>query len=340
MSPGTNIKTLKIDGKDFSARQDETILDVARQNKIFIPTLCDLRGLSTVGACRLCLVEVKGSNKLLPSCVTRVEEGMEVTTTSERLDRYRRSILELLFTERNHICSVCVSNGHCELQTLAQRLEITHVHYPYRYPKVAGGCFARPLHRRPQPLHSVHALRSRVRRNRRRPYLGRDGPRHRGQGHHRSQPALGIVGNLHRLRQVRTRMPHRRIVREGPVSCRNAQAPSVPALPDADAGGTRVSKIRLATVWLDGCSGCHMSFLDMDERLITLAEKVDLVYSPLVDVKIFPDEVDITLVEGAVSSEEDLHKILSMSTAHQDPGFAGRLRRHRQCARRCAIPSA
>ena len=70
-----------------------------------------------------------------------------------------------------------------------------------------------------------------------------------------------------------------------------------------------MSKLRLATVWLDGCSGCHMSFLDMDERLIALAEKADLVYSPLVDRKIFPDGVDITLVEGAVSSEEDLHKI-------------------------------
>jgi NAD-reducing hydrogenase small subunit len=70
-----------------------------------------------------------------------------------------------------------------------------------------------------------------------------------------------------------------------------------------------VSKKRLATVWLDGCSGCHMSFLDMDERLITLFEKADLVYSPLVDAKIFPENVDITLVEGAVSSEEDLHKI-------------------------------
>ena len=70
-----------------------------------------------------------------------------------------------------------------------------------------------------------------------------------------------------------------------------------------------MSKKRLATVWLDGCSGCHMSFLDMDERLIELAGKVDLVYSPLVDVKQFPDSVDITLIEGAVSSEEDLHKI-------------------------------
>jgi NAD-reducing hydrogenase small subunit len=71
-----------------------------------------------------------------------------------------------------------------------------------------------------------------------------------------------------------------------------------------------MSKPRLATVWLDGCSGCHMSFLDMDEALIPLLEKIDLVYSPLVDAKTFPENVDIALVEGAVSSEEDLHKIL------------------------------
>jgi len=70
-----------------------------------------------------------------------------------------------------------------------------------------------------------------------------------------------------------------------------------------------VSKARMATVWLDGCSGCHMSFLDIDERLLTLAESAELVYSPLVDAKVFPEDVDVTLVEGAVSSEEDLHKI-------------------------------
>jgi NAD-reducing hydrogenase small subunit len=68
-------------------------------------------------------------------------------------------------------------------------------------------------------------------------------------------------------------------------------------------------KLRMATVWLDGCSGCHMSFLDIDERILALAEHVDLVYSPLVDAKDFPEEVDITLVEGAVASVEDRDKI-------------------------------
>jgi NAD-reducing hydrogenase small subunit len=71
-----------------------------------------------------------------------------------------------------------------------------------------------------------------------------------------------------------------------------------------------VSELKtLATVWLDGCSGCHMSLLDMDERLIELSSQFRLVYSPLVDRKIFPDLVDVTLVEGAVASEDDLKKI-------------------------------
>jgi NAD-reducing hydrogenase small subunit len=68
-------------------------------------------------------------------------------------------------------------------------------------------------------------------------------------------------------------------------------------------------KIRLATVWLDGCSGCHMSVLDTDERILELAKRVDVVWGPLVDAKEFPEDVDVTLVEGAVSSEEDLHRI-------------------------------
>jgi NAD-reducing hydrogenase small subunit len=68
-------------------------------------------------------------------------------------------------------------------------------------------------------------------------------------------------------------------------------------------------KAKLATVWLDGCSGCHMSFLDIDERLLDLAELADLVYSPLVDLKEFPEMADVTLIEGAVSSQEDYEKI-------------------------------
>jgi NAD-reducing hydrogenase small subunit len=67
-------------------------------------------------------------------------------------------------------------------------------------------------------------------------------------------------------------------------------------------------KIQVATIWLDGCSGCHMSFLDMDERLVDLAQKIDIVYSPFVDTKTLPEQVDVGIIEGSISNEEDLHK--------------------------------
>jgi bidirectional [NiFe] hydrogenase diaphorase subunit len=133
----TAIKTFVIDGRDVSATADQTILAVAREHGIFIPSLCHLPGLHSVGACRMCVVEVKGAKKLFPACTTAIDEGMEMITDSERLQKYRRTILELLFSERNHICSVCVSNGNCELQSLAQKLDMTHVHFPYLYPKLS-----------------------------------------------------------------------------------------------------------------------------------------------------------------------------------------------------------
>ena len=136
MTDTAEVKTLIIDGQEVSATRGQTILQVARENNIDIPTLCHLEGLTDVGACRLCVVEIKGNNKLFPACVTSIYEGMEVTTDSERLQKHRRMILELLFAERNHICSVCVANGHCELQSLAQNQGVTHVRLPYRNPEL------------------------------------------------------------------------------------------------------------------------------------------------------------------------------------------------------------
>lgn len=73
-----------------------------------------------------------------------------------------------------------------------------------------------------------------------------------------------------------------------------------------------MGKIKLATIWLDGCSGCHMSLLDIDERIIDVLSMADIVYGPLVDSKDFPDGVDVAFVEGAVSSDEDEEKIIKI----------------------------
>ena len=126
--------SIRIDGEYVYAAEGQTILEAARASGKFIPALCYMEGLTPVGACRLCVVEVSGVGRMLPSCTTPVQEGMAVRTDSEKLKGYRRIALELLFTERNHYCSICVSNGHCELQGLAQKLGVTGVRYPYAYP--------------------------------------------------------------------------------------------------------------------------------------------------------------------------------------------------------------
>jgi bidirectional [NiFe] hydrogenase diaphorase subunit len=129
--------SIRIDGEHVPCTDEQTILQVARASGHYIPTLCFFEGLAPVGACRLCLVEVSGINRLLPACTTPVQDGMSVATDSEKLKRYRRMALELIFSDRNHICAVCVSNGHCELQTLAQELGMNNVRYAYSYPKLA-----------------------------------------------------------------------------------------------------------------------------------------------------------------------------------------------------------
>ena len=128
------VKTLQIDGQMVTGVDGDPIFKVAWEHGIHIPRLCHVGGLSDVGACRLCLVEIEGQKKLQASCLTLIEEGMVVRTDTPRLREYQKLIIELLLAERNHVCSVCVANGACELQNLAAKLGIDHVRLRYQFP--------------------------------------------------------------------------------------------------------------------------------------------------------------------------------------------------------------
>jgi bidirectional [NiFe] hydrogenase diaphorase subunit len=129
------VVTLTINGELISARDNQTVLEAAQDAGIHIPTLCHLEGISDIGACRLCLVEIKGARRLEPACITKVAEGMVVQTDTEALRKYRRMIVELLYAERNHVCAVCVVNGHCQLQDLAIEFGMDHTRYEYLFSK-------------------------------------------------------------------------------------------------------------------------------------------------------------------------------------------------------------
>jgi bidirectional [NiFe] hydrogenase diaphorase subunit len=126
--------SLTINERIVSGHSGQTLLQVAQQHEIPIPTLCNFPVLEPLGACRVCIVEVQGHPRPLPACATPAEQGMVVTTDSERILKARRMIIELLLAERNHTCPVCVMDGNCDLQALKKILGIDHVRYEFIAP--------------------------------------------------------------------------------------------------------------------------------------------------------------------------------------------------------------
>lgn len=130
-----SVITLTINDQLVSATAGETILQAAKSAGIQIPTLCYVEGLSAHGGCRMCLVEIAGTSRLQPACFQQAAEGMVVKTETDQLREYRRMIVEMLFAEGNHVCSVCVANNHCELQDAAVATGMDHQRMDYTYPQ-------------------------------------------------------------------------------------------------------------------------------------------------------------------------------------------------------------
>ena len=129
--------TLTINDKQVKGKEGDTVLDICEANSISVPTLCHFKGLTDVGACRLCVVEIEKERRPVPACTYPARDGLVVQTHTEKLEKYRRLILELLFTERNHLCAYCVASGDCELQNLAYQYQMDNTRYPYSWPSLS-----------------------------------------------------------------------------------------------------------------------------------------------------------------------------------------------------------
>ena len=125
---------LTIDGRDLHARPGQTILEVARENNIYIPTLCHYPATTKVGACRVCVVEVENAKTLAASCCTPVNNGMEIKTDTERVREAQRLVVELLWASGDHNCLTCEANGNCELQDLIYWLKIEKPRFDIKSP--------------------------------------------------------------------------------------------------------------------------------------------------------------------------------------------------------------
>ncbi len=122
----------KIDGKEYLAEEGTFILAAAKDNGVYIPSLCNFEGIKPKGSCRMCTVRVNGN--LMTACTTRVFDRMEIVNMSDELEELRRGIVELMLTEGNHFCPSCEKSGFCELQALAYRYRISSPRFPYLSP--------------------------------------------------------------------------------------------------------------------------------------------------------------------------------------------------------------
>ncbi len=123
---------ITIDSKECKAKKGQYIIDAAKDNGIFIPSLCNYDGIKPRGSCRICTVKVNG--RLMTACTTPVSENMEIENNIPELENLRKAIIELLFIEGNHFCPSCEKSGSCELQALAYRFNMMVPRFPYSFP--------------------------------------------------------------------------------------------------------------------------------------------------------------------------------------------------------------
>jgi [NiFe] hydrogenase diaphorase moiety small subunit len=129
----SDIVKFKIDGKACQGQKDQTIVQAARDNGIYIPTLCDYEGLPPAATCRICTVKIQG--RPTTACTTKISEGLEVACNTAELDNMRKGIVEMLFAGGNHFCPACEKSGNCELQALAYRFQMMVPRYAYLFPQ-------------------------------------------------------------------------------------------------------------------------------------------------------------------------------------------------------------
>jgi [NiFe] hydrogenase diaphorase moiety small subunit len=122
-----------IDGTECMAIRGKYLVEAAKENGIYIPTLCNYPGVKPKGGCRICTIRVNG--KLMTACTTPVTEGMNIENDVKDINELRKSIIELLFVEGNHFCPACEKSGNCELQALAYRFRMLVPRFPFQFPR-------------------------------------------------------------------------------------------------------------------------------------------------------------------------------------------------------------
>ncbi|MBP6445714.1 MAG: (2Fe-2S)-binding protein [Saprospiraceae bacterium] len=307
---------VQIDGKNIQAEEGKNLMLVARENGIFIPSLCYYEHIEPpLGSCRVCTCNING--KYGPACTEKVSEGLVVEVNKEELIDTRKALVEMMFAEGNHICPACEKSGQCDLQHMGYELGISSTRFPHLFKD-------RVIDYNPSRIVMEHnrcikCLRCVVE------VLTDDGKLvfnyvNRGNetyvGVDYEQEAKLTDEQIHHAMKI---CPTGSIIVRGesfsaPFGERKYDMESVqlhrkPEKKSDDVRPLANEKKIVATVSLAGCFGCHMSLLDIDTELLDVIELVSFDKSPLTDIKKFTNRCHIGLIEGGCCNSENIETL-------------------------------
>lgn len=302
--------SFKIDGRNCSAEKGINLIEAAKQNGIFIPTLCHFKHLNPIGSCRVCTI--KNNGKTIAGCTLNVAEGMDVEVNTPELLDTRKAILEMMFVEGNHFCPSCEKSGDCEMQNLGYETGIRYTRFPHLF-------VDRIVDARPERI-VVNQNRCIKCRRCIEEIITNDGYKVFSLTERGNNTLVSIDYEQEaklsesQAEHVMNICPTGSILVKGksfgkPFGERQFDQGSkgrLISLNDIKKHNTTNKKKRVATTSLAGCFGCHMSLLDIDLGLLDVLEVVEFNKSPITDIKKFTEHCDIGLIEGGCCNTHNI----------------------------------
>ncbi len=306
-----NLVNISIDGKKYKVQEGRNLVDAAKQNGIYIPTLCHFHEVNpSLGTCRICTVMVNGSTTT--SCTTKVYEGMEVEINSPELINTRKAIIEMLFAEGNHFCPSCEKSGNCDMQNLAYDMGLTNTRFPHVYSnKVVDFTSDRMIMESNRCIlckrcvediktdegKEVFSFVKRGVNTRIAIDYEQEAKLSDAQAHHAMDicPVGAII-----IKGMDYVKPFGD--RKYDIVGKDLKAPSNKRVEKRN----KNNKFIVATTSLAGCFGCHMSLLDIDTDILDVLEIVEFNKSPLTDIKKFSKRCNVGLIEGGCANSENV----------------------------------
>jgi len=307
--------TLTIDGRKIEAEAGRNLVQVAKENGIFIPSLCYFEDIEPpLGTCRVCTCRINGTAG--PACTETVQDGMVVEVNTKELTDARKAIVEMMFSEGNHFCPSCQKSGDCDLQHMGYEMELTQSRFPHVFKdRLIDFNPSRMIMEHNRCIKCGRCVREvftdddkavfaqRYRGNEAR--IGIDYEQEARLSDEQAEAAMNLCPTGAIIVRGKTH-PHAK-----PFGQRRWDMQSVQELERREDPEIVLPKNKktIATISLAGCFGCHMSLLDIDLRLMDLVEVVEFNRSPINDIKEFTKQCDIGLIEGGCCNSENVEAL-------------------------------